>query len=35
MTTVSPEAQEFAIQAIFPRIGRVRNTEAVLAALQS
>jgi nicotinamidase-related amidase len=35
MTTVSPEAQQFAIQTIFPRMGRVRNTEAVLAALQS
>jgi nicotinamidase-related amidase len=35
MTTMSPEAQQFAIQTIFPRMGRVRNTEAVLAALQS
>lgn len=34
MSTVSPEAQQFAIQTIFPRMGRVRNTEAVLAALQ-
>lgn len=33
MTTVSPEAQRFAIQTIFPRMGRVRTTEAVLAAL--
>jgi nicotinamidase-related amidase len=35
MTTVSPEAQQFAIQNIFPRMGRVRSTAAVLAALQS
>ena len=34
MTTVSAEAQQFATQVVFPRMGRVRSTEAVLAALQ-
>jgi nicotinamidase-related amidase len=35
MTTVSAEAQQFATQVVFPRMGRVRSTEAVLAALQA
>jgi nicotinamidase-related amidase len=33
MTTVSAEAQQFATQVVFPRMGRVRSTEDVLAAL--
>ena len=33
MTTISPDAQQFAIEHIFPRIGRVRSTDEVLAAL--
>lgn len=34
MSTVSPEAQSFAVTTIFPRIGRVRSTNTVLEALQ-
>lgn len=34
MTTVSVEAQKFATEVIFPRMGRVRTTQDVLEALQ-
>jgi nicotinamidase-related amidase len=33
MTSVTPEAHQFATGVIFPRMGRVRTTEAVLNAL--
>ena len=33
MAGVSAEAHEFAIKAIFPRIGNVRSTNDVLSAL--
>ena len=33
MTSISAEAHKFAVSAIFPRMGRVRSTENVLAAL--
>jgi len=33
MSAVSAEAHNFAIQNIFPRMGRVRSTEQILAAL--
>ena len=33
MASFSAEAHAFATSAIFPRIGRVRPTDAVLAAL--
>jgi nicotinamidase-related amidase len=33
MSTVSPEAHTFAITTTFPRMGRVRSTDEVLAAL--
>ncbi|WP_158749458.1 hydrolase [Acidobacterium sp. S8] len=33
MSSVSAEAHQFAIQQIFPRMGRVRSTEEVLASL--
>ena len=35
MTTLSAEAHKFAIEAIFPRMGRVRTTDAVLQALEA
>jgi nicotinamidase-related amidase len=35
MAGVSPEAHAFACQTIFPRLGRVRDTQAVLSALRS
>jgi nicotinamidase-related amidase len=35
MASVSAEAHEFVVKNIFPRIGRVRSTEEVLAALRS
>ena len=35
MTTLTPEAQKFATEIIFPRMGRVRTTVQVLEALQS
>lgn len=35
MTTLSPEAHQFATQVIFPRMGRVRTTAQILDALQS
>jgi nicotinamidase-related amidase len=34
MSTVSPEAHNFVTQNIFPRMGRVRTTEEILAALK-
>ena len=34
MSSVAAEAHQFAVQTIFPRIGRVRSTEQVLAVLQ-
>jgi nicotinamidase-related amidase len=34
MSTLSPEWHRFAIDNIFPRMGRVRSTEQVLAALK-
>ncbi len=33
MTSLGPGAHEFAVQNIFPRLGRVRSTEQILAAL--
>jgi hypothetical protein len=33
-TTFSAEAQRFAYDTIFPRLGRVRSTEQVLASLE-
>jgi nicotinamidase-related amidase len=33
MAAMSPEAHRFAVTEIFPRFGRVRSTEQVLAAL--
>jgi nicotinamidase-related amidase len=33
MTSLSAEAHEFVVKTIFPRIGKIRATEAVLAAL--
>lgn len=33
MTTLSAEAHEFAVTTIFPRMGRVRSTEQVIAGL--
>jgi nicotinamidase-related amidase len=35
MTTLSAEAHKFATEAIFPRMGRVRTTEAVLESLEA
>jgi nicotinamidase-related amidase len=35
MTSVSAEAHQFATGVTFPRMGRVRTTEAVLSALQA
>ena len=34
MSTLSPEAQQFATQVIFPRMGRVRTTAQIVEALQ-
>ena len=34
MSSISPEAHHFAIQTIFPRMGRVRSTAEILEALQ-
>jgi isochorismate hydrolase len=33
MTSVAAEAHRFAVSTIFPRLGRVRSTDEVLAAL--
>ncbi len=33
MTSVSAEAHRFAVEAVFPRLGLVRSTQAVLDAL--
>jgi nicotinamidase-related amidase len=33
MSSVSAEAHQFALSTIFPRMGRVRSTEQVLAAI--
>lgn len=35
MTSLSPEAHQFATQAIFPRMGRVRTTAQILEALKA
>jgi len=35
MSSFSPEAHAFAIQTIFPRLGKVRSTDEVLGALSS
>lgn len=34
MTSISPEAHQFATNVIFPLLGRVRNVDSVLQALQ-
>jgi nicotinamidase-related amidase len=34
MSTISPEWHRFAVENIFPRMGRVRSTQQVLAALK-
>jgi isochorismate hydrolase len=33
MSSLSAEAHQFAVSTIFPRMGRVRSTEQVLAAI--
>lgn len=35
MTSVSPEVHGFVVSNIFPRMGRIRSTEQVLAAIGS
>lgn len=35
MTSVNPDAHRFAVGTIFPRMGRVRDTETVIAALKA